>query len=170
MNTETQTAPTTPHFTATVLAKLQAAKSIGMSLAITLPALGLSALLLEQGRLAWPHSHLLVTVILSLMVMDFIMLMVLEPHRDMLGKVTIPAILGFIGIAMAFVITEAMNRFAIGYGFAWTMPFVGAALLALYGGVFFERHLALKLFLCLNGIALTVLWCLGDAGKMTLPF
>jgi hypothetical protein len=126
--------------------------------------------MMMQTRTDWPHSYLFVIAILGLMATDFLMLFVIEPYRASLGDLTMPAMLSFIGVTVFFLMNEAINRFVVAYGFGWLTPVVITGLAVCYIGVMREKYVPLKLFLCLNGLAMTVLWCLGDAGRMTLPF
>ena len=75
-----------------------------------------------------------------------------------------------ISIVMLFVIAESINRFFKHLGYAALTPFVVAAAALIALAVFREKNIALKCYLSLNSIMLIVLWALGAADKITMPF
>jgi hypothetical protein len=166
MNSDIQTAqrPITH-----ALARIHAVKPVVTSLMLVLPAVFISFLMWDS-RVTWPHSQLFMTLILGLMVLDFLMLVMLEPYRGNLGDMTIPSILAFIALTILFTLTEGLDRFVINSGFRWLTPVAGLALLIVYGGIFREKNFSIKVFLLVNAMALTTLACLGDTSKIALPF
>ncbi|TAL37857.1 MAG: hypothetical protein EPN97_04495 [Alphaproteobacteria bacterium] len=166
MNSDIQTAqrPLTH-----ALAKIHAVKPVVTNLMLILPAVFVSFLMWES-RVTWPHSQMFMMVIFGLMTLDFLILVMLEPHRQALGKMTIPAMLAFIAITILFTVTEALDRFVINSGFRWLTPLAGLALLVIYSGIFREKNFSIKVFLLINAMALTTLACLGDTSKIALPF
>ena len=166
MNSDIQTAQRP---VAHALAKIQAIKPLVTSLMLLLPAAFITFLMVES-RLTWPHSQTFMVVIFGLMAVDFLMLVMLEPYRQSLGDFTVPALLAFIAVTILFTMTEALDRFVISYGFRWLTPFAALALMVIYTGVFREKNFSMKAFLCVNALALTTLWCLGDTSKIALPF
>ncbi|MEZ0224993.1 MAG: hypothetical protein ACAH83_10600 [Alphaproteobacteria bacterium] len=166
MNSDIQTAQRP---IAHALAKIQAVKPLAASLMLILPAVFISFLMWES-RVTWPHSQLFMTLILGLMVLDFLMLVMLEPYRRDLGDMTIPSMLAFIALTILFTLTEGLDRFVISSGFGWLTPVAALALLVVYTGIFREKNFSMKLFLCVNALALATLCCLGDTSKIALPF
>lgn len=152
-----------------VLAKFQALKTVLIGLLMAAPAAGVSAMLMDT-RMAWPHATTVMLCIYGLTMANFLALVAIEPYRNRIGDLTIPALLLFISMIFAYTMTETIERFVANYGFTWLTPVCIVALAVIYGSVVREKFLLMRLFLCLNGLALTVLWCLGDADKVSLPF
>jgi hypothetical protein len=169
MNTDTPTVPRDLQAHTNILAKMQALKPYVFGLMLIVPACFISFMMM-QSRTDWPHSQQVMIVILGLMITNFLMLVVLEPYRSVIGKLTIPAMLAFIGVTIFCLLMEALNRFVFPHGFGWAMPFAIGAMAVIYASVLREPNTALKFFLCINGLGVTVLWCLGDAGRLSLPF
>jgi hypothetical protein len=170
MNTHTPAASTDMQNQARVLAKkLQALRPFVLSMMITLTACCLSFIML-QARVIWPHPEMLVTAILGLMALNFLMVGVLEPYRSRFGVLTIPTMLSSIGLTIVCLFMEVVNRFVVSYSYGLMTPIAVAALALIYVGAFREQNLPMKLYLCANGLALTVLWTLVEAGRMALPF
>lgn len=167
MNTEIHTVP--PQLPGHALEKMQALKPLLAGVVIAVPTAILSFLLV-QTRFTLPYAAWIMMCILGLMVADFLLLILFEPHRKRIGDMTIPALLLFIGVAFSFIMTETLNRFVSSYGFGWLTPLTIIALAAIYGGVLREKFFVLKLVLAVNGLALSLLWCLGDVDKVALPF
>ena len=147
----------------------QLLKSLIVSLAVCIPSFCLSVYLME-ANLQWTQPGLITTAILGLMIGNFIMVVVLEQYRHKLGALTFPALLAAIALVMLYVMTGAINRFADNLGYEWLYPVVLSVLLLSYLAIFKEKTLLMKCQLGFNGIALTVLWCLGAADKIALPF
>jgi hypothetical protein len=166
MNSDIQTAQRP---IAHALAKIHAVKPVVTSLMLILPAVFVSFLMWES-RVTWPHSQLFMILILGLTVLDFLMLVMLEPYRRNLGDMTIPALLSFIALTILFTLTEGLDRFVINSGFRWLTPLAGIALLVVYSGILREKNFSMKVFLLINAMGLTTLACLGDTSKIALPF
>ncbi|HYD19627.1 MAG TPA: hypothetical protein VEF76_14225 [Patescibacteria group bacterium] len=111
-----------------------------------------------------------VTAVLGLAGLNLAAIITLEADGERLGRLTLPALLAAVGVVMLFVLAQVVNRFALPVGYSWLLPFVVGALAFCYCGVFRERALFLKAYLALNGLAVTVLWCLATADKLSLPF
>lgn len=168
MNTHTPTAPREMQ-AQVILGKLQALRPFLLSVMITLTGCFLSFMMV-QTRLDWPNAQLIMGAILGLMALNFVMVGVLEPYRSTLGTLTIPAMLASIGMTVICLLMEVVNRFVVPLNYGVLTPIAVAAMVVIYASVFRERHTLMKLFLSINGLALTVLWCLGNADKMALPF
>lgn len=167
MNTDIQTANRAMQ--AHAVAKLHALKPVLVGLLIAVPAALASATLMDS-RTAWPNAPYVMLAILVLTLGNFLALVAIEPYRSRLGELSMPAMLVFIGMTFAYMVTESIDRFVDGYGFGWLTPVTIVALAVIYGGILREKFLMMQLALCLNGLALSVLWSLGDVDKVALPF
>jgi hypothetical protein len=144
-------------------------KSVITSLAVCIPCFCLTVYLMETN-VNWVASGLIVLIILGLMACNFLFIIVLEQHRSKLGTLTFPALLAAVGLVLAFMITGAIDRFFKDFGYSWLFPAVVLTLFLSYAAIFKEKTVAMKFHLGLNGIALTVLWFMGAADKIALPF
>lgn len=117
-----------------------------------------------------PQPWIWVIAVLALMVLNILSVILLEPERAKLGSLTLPAMLGSVAIVMMYIFSQTLNRYMLPVGYSWLLPFVIAGLGLCYCGLFGERSLFLKAYLAVNGLALTVIWCLGAADKLALPF
>lgn len=138
-------------------------------LAVAAPCTLLSVVMMLR-HISLPQPWLLTMGILVFGAADFFAILLLEPARRRIGRLTIPALLAACALVLAYVLAATFNRYVVETGYDWFLPFVIAALGLCYCGVFRERRLALKILLALNGLMLTVLWSLGDMGKVALPF
>lgn len=144
-------------------------KSALISLVILSPSL-LSGIFLIENHVPVTHAYLVACLILLLAVLDFVMVVLLEPYRRRLGALTMGAFIVTISIILLFIMTNALHRFFDHLGYDYLTPFVVAGELLLVAAVFFEKNAALKCSLSLNSIALAVLWAMGAADKVTMPF
>ncbi|MFH1158655.1 MAG: hypothetical protein V1721_07230 [Pseudomonadota bacterium] len=144
-------------------------KSFLVSLLVLAPA-ALTGYFLTENRAPLPSPYLIAYAILLWAVLDFIIVVLIEPYRRAVGKLTIPAFIGAISIVMLFVIAESLNRFFKHLGYSLLTPFVIAAVALIAVAVFREKNIVLKCYLSLNSIMLIVLWALGSADKITMPF
>lgn len=149
--------------------KPEAALPFATSLFIAAPCTFLSAYLMPK-HVTFSEPWLWVFGILGLMAVNLLGAMLLEPATSRIGRLTIPALLGYVGVVILFIVAQTLNRFISHLGYEWLFPFVLMAQALCYCGIFRERHLLLKSLLALNGLALTVLWCLGAADRVALPF
>jgi hypothetical protein len=139
------------------------------SLIVAGPCTALSVtLMLQHVSLEEPWLWMSGIIVLGLVCM--LAAAVLEPARAVLGRLTMAGLLAFPAVVMMYILTETLNRYMTDLGYEWLLPFVIAAQGLNYCGVFFEKHLPVKALLALNGAALSVLWCLGVAAKISLPF
>ncbi len=130
----------------------------------------LTGFYLVENRTPLPYPYIIGYGILLWALLDFIIVILIEPYRRVLGKLTIPAFIGTISIVLLFVITESINRFLKHLGYNLLTPFVVAAIILIVLAIFREKNIALKCYLSLNGIILTLLWALGASDKIAMPF
>lgn len=149
--------------------KVEGAMPFATSLAIAGPCTFLTVILINK-HVALPEPWLWMFGIFGLAFVDFLAVVMLEPMRKKLGKLTIPALLGGVTLVMTYTVYTTIARYIGDKGCEWLLPFTLAGLALCYCGVFREKSLALKSLLALNGLALTCLWCLGVVGKISLPF
>lgn len=149
--------------------KAEGAMPFATSLAIAGPSTFLTVILINK-HVALPEPWLWMSGIFAIAIVDFLAVVMLEPMRKKLGKLTIPALLAGVTLVLAYTLYATVSRYLGENGYDWLLPFTLAGLALCYCGVFREKSLALKSLLALNGIALTLLWCLGAIGKVTLPF
>ena len=151
-----------------------AAKSHGLAQFVTGAAISAPCTLLSifimQKHFSFHQPWLWMLGILALGVLDFLAAILLEPMKRELGSLTLPALLGSCGMVLFYVLAQTLNRYIEHLGYDWLLPFVIASLGLCYAGIFLEKNAHLKCYLALNGLALTVLWCLGAADKVALPF
>lgn len=144
-------------------------KSSIISLLVLIPSV-LTWFYLRENRTLLPYPYMIAYAILLWAILDFIIVVLIEPYRRILGGLTIPAFIGTISIVMLFVIAESINRFFNHLGYDLLTPFVIAAILLIAVAVFREKNTVLKCYLGLNSIMLIVLWALGASDKITMPF
>lgn len=125
---------------------------------------------LQVTRAPMESPYFVACAILALAVLNFIIVALLEQHRPRLGGLTLPALLCTVAVIFMFVTAESLNRFFEHLGYNWLSPFVAVSVLFIYIAIYREKSLALKSHLCLNSIALQILWILGAANKVTMPF
>lgn len=121
-------------------------------------------------HISFDEPWLWMLCILGLGAVCILAAMMLEPVSRSIGRLTMAALLGYVTLVLLYVLAQTLNRYISNLGYEWLFPFVIAAQGLCYCGIFFEKHLYLKTVLGLNGLALTVLWCLGVADKVALPF
>lgn len=127
--------------------------------------------------IALMHNHspfsqpmLWATGVLALAGMNIATACMLDGERARLGAFTMPALLAMAGIVLMYVFAQSVNRYVTPVGYDWLLPFVIAGLGLCYCGIFLEKSLFLKALMAASGLALTVMWCLGSADKLALPF
>ncbi len=140
-----------------------------VSLVIAAPAL-LASIVLLQWTFSWGNPGFWMLGILVIMTMNLLATVLLEPYSSALGPFTTPALLSSIALVMTYIMTDALRRYFPDIGFNWLLPFVLVGLGICYAAIFRERSILLRMYLAANGIALTILWCLGVADKVALPF
>lgn len=144
-------------------------RSLIGSLAVGIPSLFVVVYLMKSTPvMAQPSVASL--IILAMTLGNFVALTGLEKYRDILGKLTIPALVSTIGAVLLFVIADALNRFAFDMGYRWLFPMVMAGLVMLYTALFRERVIWVKSLLAIDGIMLAILWCLAASDKFYMPF
>lgn len=149
--------------------KVEGAMPFATSLAIAGPSTFLTVILINK-HVALPEPWLWMFGIFGIALVDFLAVVLLEPMRKKLGKLTIPALLSGVTLVLAYTLYTTVTRYVGDGSYEWLLPFTLAGLGICYCGVFREKSLALKSLLALNGLALTLLWCLAAIGKVALPF
>lgn len=144
-------------------------KSLVTSLLVSLPTF-CAALYFMEAQITWRSPSLIVVFILGLAVANFAAIVILEHYRSSLGNLTLPALLSGVGLILLFVTAEAINRFYRDFGYEWLFPVVVLALGLSFLAIFRERKMALKFQLACNSVAVAVLWSLGAADKIAMPF
>jgi len=140
-----------------------------VSSAVAAPAI-IGSVVLMQWEFNLSNSGMWMMGILGFTAGNLLMTLLLEPYSSRIGPFTMPAILATIALVLLYLITEALNRFAEKIGYEWLLPFVLAGLCICYTGIFREQSFVLRLYMALNGLMLTLLWCMGVADKVALPF
>jgi hypothetical protein len=144
-------------------------RSLIGSLAVGIPSLFVVVHLMKTTPvLAQPSLASLIILVMTLG--NFVALTGLEKYRDMLGRLTIHALVSTIGVVLLFVISDALNRFAFDIGHRWMFPMVMTGLVVLYIALFRERVIWVKTLLAVDGIMVAVLWCLAASDKLYMPF
>lgn len=140
-----------------------------VSSGIAAPAI-IGSIVLMQWEFNLADPGMWMMGILGFTALNLLVTLLLEPYTSRIGPFTMPAILATIALVLLYLITEALNRFAEKIGYEWLLPFVLAGLCICYTGIFRERSVVLRLYMALNGLMLTLLWCMGVADKVSLPF
>lgn len=144
-------------------------RSHATSMLVCVPAFCLSVWIMET-YIPWPSPALVMTGVMGVAAVNFLLIVALERWRSRLGTLTLPALLGAVGIVMLFMIAQGVNRFYMDFGYGWLLPAVVFYMMLSSVAIFRERFVALKCYLALNAVALSVLWGLGAADKVALPF
>lgn len=144
-------------------------KSAMISLLTLSPSL-MAGLYLLDNRVPLHSPYATGCIVLLLAAADFMGLLFLEPYRRHLSRLTLPALVGAMTVVFLFVLVDALNRFIENLGFSFLAPFAAAGLILLYAALFAEKNIALKVFLCLNSIAVMLLWAMGSIDKVSMPF
>ncbi len=152
-----------------MLTSTQIVLPFAISLAIAVPCSFLSITLMHKYS-SFPQPMLWVTAVLVLSGVNLVLACLFDRDRAQLGTFTMAGMLATVGIVILYIFAQSVNRYMTPVGYDWMLPFVIAGLGICYCGVFFEKSLFLKAYLALNGFALTVMWCLGAADKLALPF
>ena len=152
-----------------MLTRTEVVLPFATSLAIAGPCSFLSIALMHKYS-AFPQPMLWVTGVLALAGLNIATACILDGDRARLGAFTMPALLAMAGIVLMYIFAQSINRYVTPVGYDWMLPFVIAGLGLCYCGVFLEKSLFLKASMAASGLALTVMWCLGSADKLALPF
>ena len=144
-------------------------KSLLVSLLALLPSTLVWAYLLNNN-ISMEYAWLMAYGILLWGVLDFIIVIFIEPYRRSIGKLTIPAFIATISVILLFIIMEGINRFVKHLGYGVLTPFVALAALLIAAAVFRERNAALKGYLSFNNALLGLLWAMGAVDKIAMPF
>ena len=144
-------------------------KSFIINILILIPSI-LIGFYLTENNAPLPYPYMIAYAILLWATLDFIIVVLIEPYRRILGALTIPAFIGTISIVMLFVIAESINRFFKQFSYGLLTPFVIVVIVLIAVAVFREKNIALKCYLGLNSIMLIMLWALGASDKITMPF
>ncbi|MBI1215800.1 MAG: hypothetical protein GC185_08280 [Alphaproteobacteria bacterium] len=149
--------------------KVQMLASTFISMLVCLPAAAATAYLLDS-HVSLAEPQILMLLIIALGVADFVALVYLDGYRRRIGPMTLPALAGGTGLVLLYLIAQGVNRFFANLGYAWLYPLALLALAACYLAIFREKTTWMKIYLGVNGLALTILTCLGHADKIALPF
>lgn len=152
-----------------LLTRTEVVLPFATSVAIAGPCSFLSIALMHKYS-SFPQPMLWATGVLVLAAVNIATACMLDSERPRLGVFTMPALLAMAGIVLMYIFAQSVNRYITQVGYDWLLPFVIAGLGLCYCGVFLEKSLYLKVAMALSGLALTVLWCLGSADKLALPF
>lgn len=144
-------------------------KSLASSVAVSVPCFCLAVFLIEAD-IVWGAPQQVLLGILLLAACNFATLVTLEHCRDRIGALTIPSLLSALGLVVLFVIAEGINRFVGNIGYRWIFPLVAVAVLLIMAAIFREKIFLLKCHLGCNSVALAMLWSLGAADRISLPF
>lgn len=139
------------------------------SLAIAAPCSFLSLALMHTYS-SFPQPMMWVTGVLAIAGLNIATACVLDGERSRLGVFTMPALLAMVGIVILYIFGQSVNRYITPVGYDWMLPFVIPGLGLCYCGIFLEKSMFLKALMAVSGLALTVMWCLGSANKLALPF
>lgn len=139
------------------------------SVAVCIPSFCLAVWLMES-KVSWDHPSLLVMAVLGLALANFVAAVALDQLGKKGGALTAPALLASAGVALLYIISESINRFFMEIGYNWLLPCVIAVLLLCSSAIFRERMILIKVQLACNLVAVAVLWTLGVADKVAVPF
>lgn len=143
--------------------------SLVSSLGVCVPAFCASIYVMETN-VTWESPAVVVLSILAIAAANFAAIIFLEHCREKIGSLTLPALLATVGLVLLFVLAETVNRFFMDMGHAWLFPFLVVALGLSFLAIFLEKKIAIKCQLGFNSVMLAVLWGLGVADKVALPF
>jgi len=149
--------------------KVHLLASTFISMLVCLPGVALMTWLLK-GHISLEQPQILMLLIIAVGAADFVALVWLDGYRRRIGPLTLPALAGGTGLVLLYLIAQGVNRFFSDFGYNWIFPIAIVAMLACYAAIFGEKTTVMKIYLGVNGIALSVLTCLGHADKIALPF
>ena len=144
-------------------------KSLVTSLLVCLPSFCATVYFME-AEISWENPGVVAMSVVCLGLANFASIVILEHYRSQIGRLTIPALLCAVGLVLLYVLTEGINRFYHNFGYEWLFPAVLLAVGLTLIAIFREGKIALKCQLAFNAVALSVLWSLGVADKVALPF
>ena len=145
-------------------------KSYVISLAIAIPCLAFTILIMTQFHADWKSAQLIVWVILLVSIANFLTLVALDYLRPRMSSFTMPSLLAACGLVILMTLVEGISRFIPVLDFHWLYPVISVAIIFKYLALFKEKNLALKFYLAMNIIALAALWNLGSDHRVALPF
>jgi len=125
---------------------------------------------LRDHQVPVQYSYFVGVTVLMLAAFDFATVVFIEQYKSKMGKLTIPALVGANAIIFMFIIAESFNRFLTHVGYAYITPFLLISVILIYIAIFREKMLVMKLYLSLNSMALLLLWTMGLADKIVMPF
>ena len=144
-------------------------KSVSIGILALSPSLATGMYLLDNSALL-EEPYQTICLILLIAAIDLALLVILDPYRRDLSKLTLPALFSTMAIVLLFIITESINRFFEHLGYTFLTPFVIACIALIYTAIFLERNIALKFYLSLNSIAVIFLCVLGATNRIMMPF
>ena len=115
-------------------------------------------------------SYQLSCIILFLASINIATVIMMDPFHHYFSKFTPSAIIGMEAVVLLFIITESLNRFLGHFGYSFLTPLLIACQALIYTTIVLEKSFALKSLLCLDSVAVVLLWDLGVTGNFTMPF
>ena len=144
-------------------------KSASIGILALSPSLATGMYLLDNSALL-EEPYQTVCLILLIAAIDLALLVILDPYRRDLSKLTLPTLISAMATILLFIITDSINRFFEHLGYAFLTPFVIVCVALIYTTVFLEKNITLKFYLSLNSIAVMLLWALGASNRIMMPF
>ncbi len=144
-------------------------KPILLSVLVLLPS-ALLVLTMVDNHAPVPYAYFVACLVLSLAAFDFATVIFIEQYRTRLSRLTIPALLATIFVILLYVIASSLNRYFEHLGYAYFTGPVMVVMLLVYTATFREKHTLLKGYLGLNAAGLALLWAMGNADKVMMPF
>ena len=129
-----------------------------------------AGLYLLDNRPPPQSSYQLSCIILFLASINLGTVIMMDPFQHYFSRFTPAAIIGMAGVIFLFIITESVSRFLGHIGYSFLTPFLLACQGLIYTTIVLEKSFALKCLLCLDSVAVVLLWDLGAAGNFMLPF
>lgn len=144
-------------------------KSALISCMVGVPVFCLSVFIMESKPF-WASPALTMLAILGMTAANFAAIIFLEYYRSRLSRLSMPVMFGAVGLVLLYIIAESVNRFILDFGYDWLFPIVAVYLLASFIAIFSEKLVLVKLHIGINAVVIAVLWTLGAADKIALPF
>lgn len=149
--------------------KEPAFRSFISNLALACPGM-IFGLYTLSNNVSWPAPALIMPFILAMGAGSFVLIALLDSLHTRTGQWTMPGLLAMSGIVILFMIAEVANRFLGDFGYGWLLPVVLSVQAVLYVALFTEKRLLLRTVLLVDSLAISVLWGLGSADRMFMPF
>ena len=127
-------------------------------------------ILLKDHNVPVEYAQLVATTVLFLAAFNFATVIFIEQYRNIINRLTIPALIASTAIIFMFMIAASLNRFFPQLGYNYITPFLFSVVLLDYVAILKTKIYTLKFYLSLNTIALFILWAMGTAKIFTMPF